>query len=223
MATQGRKILFDPVSIAGIAGDVFNTIKDVLEKIPLLGSLLRGSTPHIDEDTAVSKSNEIAGNFIRLYDALPSEGQEYAAARARDFYEGRYVTFRGWWDNIFQRDRDSWASKGWTANDRELTYHEIAQPAFIFLRMEDATRVQDNFPKWYTDPFASQVMNPLRNFIQEKYHTSLENFVASPPLKTGAPSEANFLGFKLDTSSTWTWLAIGAAVFFGFKFLKKGR
>jgi hypothetical protein len=196
----------DPATLTSI----YTAISNILKEIPLLGNLFKGSTPHIDYDTCVAKSNEVAQASIKFYDAMDEEGKRLFEQYASNYYLNYVLAgFGSWWDGIIRTDYESWNSKGWTANQREICLAYLRQPVFYFLRFEDSGRVQETFTERYTNRLNQMLWTPLSAYAKTKYNSSLEDIVKNN-----------------ETSSTGTfkyWWVIGLAVAGGlaYYFFKK--
>lgn len=212
-----RSANFEPVTIAVTAASVFSNLSKILQDIPLLGGLFKGSTPHIPYDECVAKSNEVAGQFIRLYDALDEAGKLLFYQKAKEFYSYVLRDFGSWWGGVIQQDYDSWESKGWLTDNRTATYHYLAQPVFYFMRFEDATRVETLFASRYTQKMNNILWVSLSTYTQQTYGKTLDQFKAQvmPSETPGSlPSQAGILGINSQLIIYLVIAGVVAIVFF---------
>jgi hypothetical protein len=206
---QFKTSVLDPASFLTI----YNSLSGILADLPLIGSLFKGKTQHVDYDTCVAKSNEIATASMRFYLALDTEGRHLMYTKAREYYISYVLAgFGAWWDNAIQKDYASWGAKGWTANEQELTYHYLAQPVFYFMFFPDATNFQELFPDRYTNKLNVVLWTPLSEYVKQKFGTSLDAIV-----------KQNISDSASTSPSTKTWIVVGvlAAAAFGYFIYKK--
>lgn len=174
MSTATFTPSIDPTTFISI----YNSLSGILKEIPFIGNLFKGATQHIDYETCVTKSNEVAAASMKFYRALDQEGKNLFAQKARDYYMGYVLPgFGTWWDGAVQKDFDSWSFKGWTSPQEEVTYHYLAQPVFYFMFYEDATRVTEMFPSRYTDKLNVILWKPLSEYAQNKFGSTLQEVV----------------------------------------------
>lgn len=188
-----------------------------VKDIPLIGNLFRGSTQHVDYNTAIKKSNVFAGRFIAVYDQLPDDGKVLMHANCKKFYQWVKDNFGNWWDNAINLDFETWQNLGWLNDNRTATYHYMERPVYYFTRFPDVDgELQDHWNDRFAIPFQQTVLTPLSDYVKNTYGISLEDFIEKsnpPPQPSGAPF---FAGFK----GVWVWVAIagvlGAIIYFSF-------
>lgn len=154
---------------------ILSKINSILEQIPLIGSLFRGSTTHVDFDTAVAKQREMGNQAVALYNSLDAQGKTLYYDLARTFFEGHILNgFGTSWDNLIGSDYLTWQAKGFLKDPATSVYHWISMPVFYFLRLEDATRVESSLEAWYTQPVNRLVYEPISQYLAVKYNVSLD-------------------------------------------------
>lgn len=217
MASPGRttQVAILPV-IGTVLGNVNFSLVELLKSIPLIGNLFKGSTQHVDYDTAVAKSNEVAANFMKVWDALDAGGRDVLYNAAKNYFMSDVLArFGSWWDNAISTDFAGWQAKGWLSDPRTATYHYLGQPVFYFLRFEDSTRVEETFAERYTTRVDSKVWQPIRTYVQDHYNTSLENFT----LKAGGGGGGDTVtvaGFNFNWKIALVIAAVLMVAYFAF-------
>lgn len=200
-------------TIGSILSNVNFSLIEILKGIPLIGNLFRGSTQHVDYDTAVAKSNEVAGQFIQVYDQLDDAGKDLMYRSAKQYFTNDVLTrFGSWWGNAISNDFAGWTAKGWLADKRQATYHYMGQPVFYFMRFEDSTRLEETFSERYTTRVDSQVWQPIKAYVENRYGTTLEDF----QLSKDSGGQVNIAGFSFKLSYVLIGGAVLAVLYFAF-------
>lgn len=204
-----------------ILGNIQNLL-DFLVQLPLIGSLFKGKTQHVDYDTSLAKQREALAFIDSIYKSLDAKGQHIMFLGAKKYWE-EYVQpgFGTWWDGIINKDAQLWSAKGFLLNEESSTMTYGSMPLFYFLRYEDATRVKDTVEERYTSKVKLYILDPVQSYLEVTYGTSLDEnlkkFQATG--KTAGTSSGMFAGFNL--SSPTTILVIVGILIGGFLLWKK--
>lgn len=210
---EGVGQVTEAIAIVGNLKTVLSSIQNILVNVPIIGGLFRGSTQHIDEDTAVAKQKEVGDNAIRLYDALDDNGKSLMAAQAKSFFVNYILPGWGnWWDNAINNNYQKQLAAGNVFNTQRMaTWHYIADPVYYFLRLEDSTRVQDSLNSWYTGPVQSRVFDPINAYVQTKYGMTAQQLEQQYQAHTGGGISTASLG----DPKTLLLIGVGALLLFG--------
>jgi hypothetical protein len=165
--------------IADVTGlnDVSSALKDLsntLQNLPLIGSLFKGKTTHVDYDTARSKQSAMYIPIDTLYRALPTDGQAQYCQLAMSYYMNVWTpTFGTWWSSFPANELTAEKKVHGTpvANYDWLKFY-ITDPYYCVLTQADAASLDSTLPVWYTTPFNKYVTTPLTAWIAAKYNTT---------------------------------------------------
>ena len=187
---EGVGQVAEAIAMAGSLKDVLGAIQNILTNIPIIGGLFRGSTTHVDEDTAVAQQKATGSKALALYDALDQQGQQLMFEQASSFFKNYILPGWGtWWDNFINNNYQRQLAAGNVFNTQRMaTWHYIADPAYYFLRLEDSTRVQQSMNAWYIGPVQSRVFDPVKAYITSKYNMTPDQLIASHQGSTGTLS-----------------------------------
>lgn len=190
------------------AANLFSKINETLEKLPIIGSLFRGATRHVDFDTAVARQRAIGSEAVKLYNTLDDAGKTLMYNLSRSFFENYILP--GWgdsWESFIAHDYAQWRSKGFLKDPPTSVYHWLSMPVFYFLTLEDITRVEESMTAWYTGPVATKVFDPLSGYLENRYGVSLDELSES-----GSIPAAETAG--VTSGKTAALLAIGGFLIF---------
>lgn len=186
---EGGSLGFTPLLILA---DI-DAILASLEKLPLIGSLFRGKTQHVDYPTALAKSQEIGQAGASIYNALPdATSKAYMLNLCTSFFNNWIMPDLGRrWDNAISNDFSAMQNDARWKDPAFRVYYYLGQPVFYFIFKEDATRVQESLVAWYTDPVKTKVWDPLDSYLTQNYGQTTGGGTAPPSTTTaGAGSMA---------------------------------
>lgn len=209
--------------VGSIPVPILGTIQDLLDflvKVPLIGSLFKGKTQHVDYDTALSTQRTALARLSSIYDSVDADGQALLRKGANDYWEKYvYPGFSSWWGGRIAIDSKTWSSKDWLDNGKTQFLVYGSMPLFYFLSLEDAVRVQATVEERYTSKVKYYILDPLQKYLEVKYGTSIdENLAHYEATKTPAGS-SSLAG--IDFKNPMTLLVIGGVLVGGFLLWKK--
>lgn len=179
---EGSSLGLVPVigAVTSIAGSL-GTLLTMLQNLPLVGSLFRGSTQHVPYDVANEKANALGAGYVDLYTKLPADGRQMLYDLARSFYLNYFLATFGstWWDGIIGQDYLTWndPKKQFLKDQPTSVFHWLSKPAFYIMVLEDITRVDESLNAWYSEPIKMKVLDPINAYVQTHYGVTADEIV----------------------------------------------
>jgi hypothetical protein len=217
-----RPLGFAPLLLLADLDSLFASLNTALQNLPLIGSLFKGKTQHVDYQTALTTSQNIGNKCVAIYNALPDDkAKAYAMNLAQSFFQNWIMPDLGHrWDNAIANDYARVIagtyenlSQWWKDSDAFRFQYYLAQCVFYFVYLEDATRVQDSLTAWYTDPVKSRVWDPLDSYLNQNYGETTSGGSGTITPTTAGLGSGSMIGI----------LAIGGAIIAAMAGGKKRR